>query len=288
MTPLILTSSNDYANAFGFGTLISSLIEGLNDINAPYTLNENNFFDVIIANDHFNGYKGIELKKKTGKPLIASIHLCQSHLQEENELIKNCDGIITYSKKQKNWIIEYYKPNVPVGVIYYGININRWKCLNQPREPFVIFSGRASALAKGFMPLLMQCLNENVKLKVAGDITGIIWGIECKYMNKEELEIEYNKAQLHILPSLIEPFGLVTLEAMLCGCPVAVSINSGVAEILNGEVAIFFDPFSKYSIKEFIERAKTFDSNKIRQHVEKFNHINYAKNFLNEINNIIS
>src|SRR5260221_9425889 len=46
-------------------------------------------------------------------------------------------------------------------------------------------------------------------------------------MNQSEPPSVYCSSDLLVLPSLYEPFGLVVNEAMLCGCPVAVSDRVG-------------------------------------------------------------
>jgi glycosyltransferase involved in cell wall biosynthesis len=47
------------------------------------------------------------------------------------------------------------------------------------------------------------------------------------FVNQSQLPSVYRAADLFVLPSLYEPFGLVVNEAMLCGCPVAVSDRVG-------------------------------------------------------------
>ena len=47
------------------------------------------------------------------------------------------------------------------------------------------------------------------------------------FLNQSQLPAVYRAADLLVLPSLYEPFGLVVNEAMLCGCPAAVSDRVG-------------------------------------------------------------
>ena len=47
------------------------------------------------------------------------------------------------------------------------------------------------------------------------------------FVNQSQLPSVYCAADLLVLPSLYEPFGFVVNEAMLCGCPVAVSDRVG-------------------------------------------------------------
>jgi glycosyltransferase involved in cell wall biosynthesis len=49
------------------------------------------------------------------------------------------------------------------------------------------------------------------------------------FVNQTELPSLYTSADVMVLPSEYEPFGLVVNEAMLCGCPVIASENVGAA-----------------------------------------------------------
>lgn len=61
------------------------------------------------------------------------------------------------------------------------------------------------------------------------------------YIDHEDLPALYNAADLFVIPSFIEGFGLTAIEAQKCGCAVASSNTSSLPEILN-DSALFFDP----------------------------------------------
>jgi glycosyltransferase involved in cell wall biosynthesis len=61
----------------------------------------------------------------------------------------------------------------------------------------------------------------------------------------------YNLADLFVLPSFREGFGLPVLEAMACGAPVICSNRSSLPEIA-GDAALFFDPLRVDALEELI------------------------------------
>lgn len=53
---------------------------------------------------------------------------------------------------------------------------------------------------------------------------------------QDELRRLYNAADVFVMPSRREPFGLVALEAMACGLPVVGSNEGGLPEFINSSV----------------------------------------------------
>lgn len=52
------------------------------------------------------------------------------------------------------------------------------------------------------------------------------------YMNNEGRDKLYKVSNVVVLPSLYEPFGIASIEAMACGCPVVVADTGGFSEIV--------------------------------------------------------
>ncbi len=72
--------------------------------------------------------------------------------------------------------------------------------------------------------------------------------------NYEECAAMYNKAQVHVLPSLYETTGLATLEAMYYGCQVVVN-DSNISKELFGEHAFYAKVQDPDSLKKTIHTA---------------------------------
>ena len=61
------------------------------------------------------------------------------------------------------------------------------------------------------------------------------------WIGDDVLHSLYRIADLTVVPSLYEPFGLVALEAMASGCPCIVANTGGLAEVApSDEVALRF------------------------------------------------
>ncbi|MCP4403593.1 MAG: glycosyltransferase family 4 protein [bacterium] len=68
----------------------------------------------------------------------------------------------------------------------------------------------------------------------------VIW---TGYIEHEEMPAIMSGAEVFVLPSLYEGFGMPVLEAMACGTPVACSNTSSLPEV-SGDNRVVFDPYS--------------------------------------------
>ncbi len=85
--------------------------------------------------------------------------------------------------------------------------------------------------------------------------------IFTEYLPDEILSVMYRHAEILILPSLYEGFGLPLVEAMGYGIPVAGSDNSAVPEII-GDAGLLFDALNVEQITECMLRI--LDDGKLR------------------------
>lgn len=137
---------------------------------------------------------------------------------------------------------------------------------------YVLFIG--SLQPRKNLNTLLQAWDEikndfsDVSLVVAGTTGHVFRHIELPlkmerviflgYVPDEDLPVLYSGAEIFVLPSLDEGFGLTVLEAMACGTPVIISKAGALPEVA-GEAAIRVDP---HSINELTAAIKSLLSNK--------------------------
>ena len=83
------------------------------------------------------------------------------------------------------------------------------------------------------------------------------------YCPREELPDLYNKACAFILPSRVESFGMVFVEAMACGLPVIGANTGGVVDLVEDDCGILVDNGDVEQIKNAIVQIKR--SEELRQ-----------------------
>ncbi|KKS28983.1 MAG: 4-alpha-glucanotransferase [Parcubacteria group bacterium GW2011_GWC2_42_11] len=234
--------------------------------------------DVIHAHDWLCYPAGIAAKRATGAPLVVHVHATEfdrAGFNQTNPIndierrgMHEADHILTVSEYTKNIIVNYYDvdPN-KVTVVYNGIDSDDkvvvsalegdMKRLKDAGWGIVLFVGRLT-MQKGpdyFLEAAKKVLSRRPQtlfvIAGSGDMERQIidraafLGIGDKviftgFKRDKELGRLYQVADLMVMPSVSEPFGLVPLEALLNGTPVIVSKQSGVAEVLRNALKVDF------------------------------------------------
>lgn len=111
------------------------------------------------------------------------------------------------------------------------------------------------------------------------------------FIAEEELSAHFNMADVYIMPSKKEGFGLVFIEAMFYSLPVIAGNADGSKDaLLNGELGMLVDPDSISEIKESIEKvlsggSKAFTPNR-RLLIENFGYETYKRNLEKKISSL--
>lgn len=228
-------------------------------------------FDVIHAHDWMTYPAAVAAAKLTGKPLVAHIHstefdrsgehINQSIYNIERQGMHLADRIIAVSNLTKRVSTTRYDvPEEKVDVVYNAVNSFTFNSTHQPRqkdEKIVLFLGRIT-MQKGpeyFLAAAKKVLEKlpNVKFIMAGagdmDTRMVTQAAQMGigqrifftgFLHGQDVARAYRMADVYIMPSVSEPFGITPLEAMANDVPVIISKQSGIAEILRNALKVDF------------------------------------------------
>lgn len=231
-------------------------------------------FDVIHAHDWTTFPAAMALKEATGKPLVVHVHITEfdktggEHAdpriyEVERAGMLAADRVIAVSNMVRNRCIhQYHIPPEKITVVYNAVEFNEKPSLPErfnirEQDRIVLFLGRIT-LQKGpdyFMEAARKVieLQPNVKFVMAGTGDMLPRMIERAaelglgdrfifpgFVNREQGDKLYRMADVFVMPSVSEPFGIVPLEAMYQGTPVIISRQSGISEVLKHALKVDF------------------------------------------------
>jgi len=201
-----------------------------------------------------------------------------------NLVARKAEHIVTLSEYSKAQIVEHLGvAPAKITAIYCGVN-GKFLCVDRKQayaavsealgiqEPYLLFVGSLKphknifTLLQAFA-LLRQRQDIRQRLLIVGDDAR--WKSllleECSrlgihdtttfvpYVTQELLPNVYAGAELLVMPSTIEGFGLPVLEAMASGTPVVCSRAASLPEVA-GDAALYFDPASAEELADAIEK----------------------------------
>lgn len=231
-------------------------------------------FEVIHAHDWMSFPAAQELKKRTGKPLVTHVHSTEydrAGLNQGNRFISEveyegmhrADHVIAVSYYTKRLLEQKYGVDSnKITVVHNGVEKLR-EAPNPgtehfaPKRPVIAFMGRLT-IQKGvsyFLDLAHAVLQKipNALFVVAGNgdmyhelllktaASGISASVVFSgFVRDSQRKKLLDRADVFVMPSVSEPFGLVALEAAQHHTPVIVSKNAGVSEVLPHAIALDF------------------------------------------------
>jgi glycogen(starch) synthase len=225
-------------------------------------------FDVIHAHDWTSYLAGVAAKIATGKKLILHVHATSfdqagggnvdpSIYKIEKECFALADKVVTVSGYTKNIVVHKHQvPAEKVEVVHNGCDADEpERCvpvleeLKAQGKQIVLYHGRIS-IQKGvdyFVKAARRVVDVNPDvvfvISGSGDMQNQVIRLVGKLglsknvlfagaLWEKERDSMYQSADLVVMPSVSEPFGLVPLEAMQHGTPSIISKQSGAAEVL--------------------------------------------------------
>jgi glycogen(starch) synthase len=231
-------------------------------------------FDVVHAHDWMTYPAGIAVARTSGKPLVVHVHSTEFDRSGENvnqriydierEGVHAADRVIAVSHFTRNILVARYAARGErVEVVYNAIDYNgngdriELPPTIQRDEKIVLFLGRIT-MQKGpeyFLAAAKKVLEhvKNVRFVMAGsgDMTrrsielAAELGIGHKvvftgFLRGDDVARIFKMADLYVMPSVSEPFGIAPLEALSHDVPVLISKQSGVSEILTHVLKVDF------------------------------------------------
>ncbi len=180
--------------------------------------------------------------------------------------LKRSRIVIAISEHARETLIERHGLDPErVRTIHLGLDHERFRPDGRAREPFLLYPANrwphknhdrlfeASALVRRERPDLRLVLTGS------GHEGPLPENVESRGRVSDDGLVElYRSAACLVFPSLYEGFGLPPLEAMACGCPVAVAQATSLPEVC-GDAAEYFDPFSAEDMAAAILRALSGD-----------------------------
>jgi glycogen synthase len=228
----------------------------------------------------------------------------QSHIHSvERWMSRRADAVVVCSYYMRGHVADIFDIDERrIAVIPNGIDPNELRAVGDlqalreefagPREKLVLLVGRL-VYEKGFqlaldaLPRVIDQV-ENVRFLVAGSGTherelkaqaqrlGLSeHGRFLGWIGDDALHSLYRIADLCVVPSIYEPFGLVALEAMASGCPCVVADTGGLREVVPvGErVGLRFNGGDAEHLGVMIERLLVDDGLRERLVTEASEHV---------------
>ncbi|MEO8190661.1 MAG: glycosyltransferase family 4 protein [Acidobacteriota bacterium] len=236
-------------------------------------------FDVIHAHDWLTYLAGLEARRASGRPLAVHVHATEfdrsasggnAFVSDTERLgVTRADRVIAVSRYTADIVSERYSvPRDRLRVVHNAIDaresLGEWEV--GEHDPLVLFAGRitwqkgpqffvdaAALVAREIPKVRFAVAGSGDRLRPMMDLV-VAHGIErhflfTGFLPPAELDRLYARADVYVLPSVSEPFGLTALEALRHGTPVIVSRNAGVSEVIRNVLRVDFGDTSDLASK---------------------------------------
>ncbi|MCV7219242.1 glycosyltransferase family 4 protein [Mycobacterium crocinum] len=234
--------------------------------------------DIVHAHDWLVAHPAIALAEFFDVPMVSTVHATEAGRHSgwvsgqisrqvhavESWFVRESDSLIACSASMADEISELFGPDLAeIVVIRNGIDSSRWPFAHRqahPGPPELLYIGRLE-YEKGVHEAIaalprIRRTHPGTTLTIAGDGTQQDWLVEVARKHKvlkavhfaglvdhDELLRLMRRADVAVLPSHYEPFGIAALEAAAAGIPLVTSNVGGLGEaVIDGETGVSFPP----------------------------------------------
>jgi len=255
-------------------------------------------FDVVHAHDWMTYPAGLAVAAATHKPLVVHVHstefdrsgtnVDQQVYDIERTGMHGADRVVCVSYLTRNIVTTRYGvPERKCEVVYNAVELpegDRWEM--EPirhTEKIVLFLGRMTMqkgpeyflraakkvvekftnvrfVMAGSGDMMAQCIREAADLKIGRYVTF------TGFLRGDDVARVFQMADLYVMPSVSEPFGIAPLEALSHNVPVIISRQSGVSEVLTHVLKVDFWDVDEMANKILAVLRHTPLQRTLRQH----------------------
>ena len=191
--------------------------------------------------------------------------------------IRRASRVIALTSVEAENLVRLGVPSDRIRIIPNGVDLKEFAGL-PPRRPNgdtteLLFVGRCYPRQKGLeylvkaLPFLRS--RESIRLTIVGEDWGGVamlqslaraLGVERQIafrgaLPRDEVIQAYASADIFVLPSLFEPFGIVLLEAMAAGLPVVASAVGGIVDVVaDGKTGLLIPPGKPLALAAGLEQ----------------------------------
>ncbi|MEM6631853.1 MAG: glycosyltransferase family 4 protein [Bacteroidota bacterium] len=217
-------------------------------------------FHVIHAHDWMTFLAAFELRRIYNVPVVLHIHSLEFDRNEspwdswifefEKKALEHADAVISVSAYTKKILVDEYEiDSTKISVVHNGLEpVTPFRTPKVFPEKLILFLGRLT-YQKGpelFIEMAKEILksHQDVRFVIGGkgdQLPEIVnYVAEARigdrvhftgHLSRTKVYELLSMADVFVMPSVSEPFGLVALEAAQFGVPCIISKNSGLAEI---------------------------------------------------------
>ena len=229
-------------------------------------------FDVIHAHDWMTYPAGLAAAAATGKPLVVHVHSTEFDRAGENinqqvydierAGMHGATRVVCVSHLTRNIVLARYGvPPEKVEVVYNAVDLPQNNTFSmhpiRHNEKIVLFLGRLTLqkgpeyflraarkvvdkypnvrfVMAGTGDMITRCVQEAADLKLGKHVTF------TGFLRGSDVAKVFSMADLYVMPSVSEPFGIAPLEALSHNVPVIISKQSGVSEVLTHALKVDF------------------------------------------------
>jgi glycosyltransferase involved in cell wall biosynthesis len=229
-------------------------------------------YDLVHAHDWMTFPAGVEIAQRAGTPLLVHVHSLEYDragrgadrdiVSIEHQGLEQATRVVAVSYYTRSLINQVHStPLDKISVVHNGVyareTVQAYTEQRSSSGPIVLFLGRVTfqkgpeyfvqAAARvlehvpdavfvmagsGDMLPRMQAMAEDLGIAESFRFPGWLRGAE--------IERAFSTADVYVMPSVSEPFGIAPLEAMSYDRPVIVSKQSGVSEVLRNALKVDF------------------------------------------------